>query len=62
MAGRCPECDAEIESDALDEFDVDIGDQLFCTVCAASLVVSKVNPVELLVEATSQPVDQDDHD
>ena len=52
MAGRCPECDAEIESDALDEFDVDIGDQLFCTVCAVSLVVSKVNPVELLVEDT----------
>ena len=30
MAGRCPECDVEIESDALDEFDVDMGDQLFC--------------------------------
>ena len=62
MAGKCPECDVEIESDALDEFDVDMGDQLLCTVCGASLVVSKLNPVELVVEATSQLVNPDDHD
>ena len=62
MAVKCPECDVEIESDALDEFDVDMGDHLICTVCAASLVVSKLNPVELVIEATSQPVDPDGHD
>lgn len=62
MADKCPECDVEIESDALDEFDVDMGDQLICTVCAASLVVSKVNPVELVIEATSQPIGPDGHD
>ena len=62
MADKCPECDVEIESDGLDEFDVDMGDQLICTVCAASLVVSKVNPVELVIEATSQPIDPDGHD
>ena len=60
MASRCPECDVEIESDALDEFDVDMGEQLICAVC--SLVVSKVNPVELVIEATRQPVDPDGHD
>jgi hypothetical protein len=48
---RCPQCEAEIESDELDEFDVDIGDRLVCTACAATLDVVRVAPVELAVEA-----------
>ena len=48
---RCPECEAEIESDELDEFDVDIGDRLGCTACAAHLEVVKVVPVDLVVES-----------
>ena len=47
---KCPECEAKIESDQLDGFDVDIGDRLVCTTCAASLTVAKVAPVELAVE------------
>ena len=48
---RCPECEAEIESDELDEFDVDIGDRLICTACATHLEVVRVVPVELAVES-----------
>lgn len=59
---RCPECEAEIESDELDEFDVDIGDRLVCTTCAATLEVVKVAPVELAVEADDVTDDVDDGD
>jgi hypothetical protein len=48
---RCPECEAEIESDELDEFDVGIGDRLVCTACATPLEVIKVVPVDLVVES-----------
>ena len=48
---RCPQCKTEIESDELDEFDVDIGDRLICGVCAANLEVVNVAPVELGVES-----------
>ena len=56
---RCPECEAEIESDELDEFDVDIGDRLVCTACAAHLEVTRVEPVELAVEAEDATDDVD---
>ena len=59
---RCPECCAEIESDELDEFNVDIGDRLVCTACAATLEVVKVAPVELAVEADDATGDVDDSD
>lgn len=59
---RCPECDAEIASDELDEFDVDIGDRLVCTACAAALEVVKVAPVELAVEADDATGNVDDVD
>jgi uncharacterized protein (UPF0212 family) len=48
---RCPECEAEIEADELDEFDVDIGDRLVCAACASHLEVVRVVPVELVVES-----------
>ena len=57
---RCPECEAEIEPDELDEFDVDIGDRLACTACAASLEVARVAPVELTVESDDAADDLDD--
>ena len=47
----CPECDAEIEVDALDEFDVDVGDRLTCGPCSARLEVVDVEPVELAAES-----------
>ena len=58
---RCPECEAEIESDSLDEFDVDIGDRLVCTICEASLEVTKVSPVELALESESDLTDIDNN-
>lgn len=57
---NCPECDAEIEPDALDEFDADIGDRLVCTVCAATLEVVKVAPAEVAVESDEAADDVDD--
>ena len=59
---NCPECGAEIEPDALDEFDADIGDRLVCTVCSAALEVVKVAPVELAVEAEAPEDDPEDDD
>ena len=59
---RCPECEAEIESDELDEFDTDIGDRLVCTACAAKLEVVKVAPVELAVGSDEVADDSDDDD
>ena len=56
---RCPECESEIESDSLDEFDVDIGDSLVCTACEARLVVTNVSPVELGLESDSNSTDID---
>ena len=46
----CPECDAEIEVDELDEFDVDLGDRLRCSTCGVGLEVVNVAPIELTVE------------
>jgi len=59
---RCPECEAEIESDELDEFDTDIGDRLICTACAAKLEVVEVAPVELAVGSNEVSDDSDDDD
>ena len=46
----CPVCDADIEVDDLDEFDVDIGDRLGCFACGARFEVVKVAPIELALE------------
>ena len=43
---QCTECDADID---VDEFDVDLGDQLSCSECGALLLVSGVAP--LLIES-----------
>lgn len=40
----CSECEADID---VDEFDVDRGDQLSCSECGASLVVSGLSPIML---------------
>ena len=53
----CPDCDAEIEVDALDEFDVTLGDQLTCGACGAHLEVVGVTPVELATESDAPEID-----
>ncbi len=44
MSAMCPECDSPID---VDEFDVDIGDELTCSECGSLLRVSSDSPVEL---------------
>jgi hypothetical protein len=43
MSATCPECDSPID---VDEFDVDIGDELTCSECGSLLRVSSDSPVE----------------
>ena len=40
----CSECESDID---VDEFDVDRGDQLSCSECGASLMVSGLSPITL---------------
>jgi alpha-aminoadipate carrier protein LysW len=44
MSAMCPECDSPID---VDEYDVDIGDELTCSECGSLLRVSSDSPVEL---------------
>ena len=53
----CPDCDAEIEVDALDEFDATLGDHLTCGACDAHLEVVGVTPVELAAESDAPDID-----
>jgi alpha-aminoadipate carrier protein LysW len=46
MSAICPECDSPID---VDEFDVDIGDELTCSECGSLLRVSSDSPVEFEV-------------
>ena len=59
----CPECDAEIEVDALDEFDVDLDDRLTCSACGARLEVVDLEPIELAPESANDGHDErEEHD
>ena len=46
MSAICPECDSPID---VDEYDVDIGDELTCSECGSLLRVSSDSPVEFEV-------------
>ena len=43
MPAICPECDSPID---VDEFDVDIGDELTCSECGSVLRVASDSPLE----------------
>ena len=43
MSAICPECDSPID---VDEYDVDIGDELTCSECGSLLRVSSDSPLE----------------
>ena len=43
MSAICPECDSPID---VDEFDVDIGDELTCSECGSLLRVASDSPLE----------------
>jgi alpha-aminoadipate carrier protein LysW len=53
MSAICPECDSPID---VDEYDVDIGDELTCSECGTLLRVSSDSPLEF------EPADDDDLD
>jgi alpha-aminoadipate carrier protein LysW len=46
MSAICPECDSPID---VDEFDVDIGDELTCSECGSFLRVANDSPLEFEV-------------
>ncbi len=57
MSAICPECDSPID---VDEFDVDIGDELTCSECGSLLRVASDSPLEF--EAVDEDDDLDDED
>jgi alpha-aminoadipate carrier protein LysW len=58
MSAICPECDSPID---VDEFDVDIGDELTCSECGSFLAVSSVSPLEFEL-ADDDDIDDDAED
>ena len=55
MSAICPECDSPID---VDEFDVDIGDELTCSECGSLLRVASDSPLEF--EIADEEDDLDD--
>ena len=53
MSAICPECDSPID---VDEYDVDIGDELTCSECGSLLRVASDAPLEFEI------ADEDDDD
>jgi hypothetical protein len=59
MSAICPECDSPID---VDEYDVDIGDELTCSECGSLLRVSSDSPVEFEVADDDLEEEDDDDD
>jgi alpha-aminoadipate/glutamate carrier protein LysW len=57
MSAICPECDSPID---VDEFDVDIGDELTCSECGSFLRVASDSPLEF--ELADDDLDDEDED
>jgi alpha-aminoadipate/glutamate carrier protein LysW len=57
MSAICPECDSAID---VDEFDVDIGDELTCSECGSLLRVANDAPLEF--DVADEDDDEDDDD
>ena len=57
MSASCPECDSPID---VDEYDVDIGDELTCSECGSLLRVSSDSPLEF--EIADEDDDLEDED
>ena len=58
MSAICPECDSPID---VDEFDVDIGDELTCSECGSLLRVSSDAPLEFEL-ADDDDLDDEEED
>jgi len=59
MSAICPECDSPID---VDEYDVDIGDELTCSECGSLLRVSSDSPVEFEVADEDDDLEEDDEE
>ena len=57
MSAICPECDSPID---VDEFDVDIGDELTCSECGSLLRVANDSPLEFDIADEEDDLDDDD--
>ena len=59
MSAICPECDSPID---VDEFDVDIGDELTCSECGSLLRVSGESPLEFELADEDDDVDDEEEE
>ena len=59
MSAICPECDSPID---VDEFDVDIGDELTCSECGSLLRVSGESPLEFELADDEDDVDDEEEE
>jgi alpha-aminoadipate carrier protein LysW len=59
MSAICPECDSPID---VDEFDVDIGDELTCSECGSLLRVASDSPLEFEVADEDEDDLEDDEE
>ena len=59
MSAICPECDSPVD---VDEYDVDIGDEMTCSECGSLLRVAMDSPVELELADEDDEADDEKED
>jgi alpha-aminoadipate carrier protein LysW len=59
MSAICPECDSPID---VDEYDVDVGDELTCSECGSLLRVSSDAPLEFELADEDDDVDDEEEE
>ena len=59
MSAICPECDSAID---VDEYDVDVGDELTCSECGSLLRVSSDSPLEFEIADEDDDLDDEDEE
>jgi len=59
MSAICPECDSPID---VDEYDVDIGDELTCSECGSLLRVASDSPLEFELADEEDDLDEEDEE
>jgi len=59
MSAICPECDSAID---VDEFDVDIGDELTCSECGSLLRVASDSPLEFEIADDEDDADDEEEE
>ncbi|MGH9219698.1 MAG: hypothetical protein ACRD1W_10375 [Vicinamibacterales bacterium] len=59
MSAICPECDSPID---VDEYDVDVGDELTCSECGSLLRVSSDAPLEFELADEEDDIDEEEEE